>query len=158
MSPEATQLIGVGAIAGLVASLVMNWPMSRAEHGFTPAYIAAGVVTRTPPREVSFTAAVVAHHLAGLLVGVGYGVFVAGLHAILPETIAVGQLDVFTHAIAVAVIVAFIYVFFAHVVLPTAAERIYEEESTAVRGQWLRSALVYGGVLLVLVPAIGLNL
>jgi len=47
-------VIAVGALAGLVAAVVMDWPMSRQPDGFTPAAIAAAVVSRQSVEAVSF--------------------------------------------------------------------------------------------------------
>ena len=58
------------------------------------------------------------------------------------------------HLLGVIVVVGFIYAFFALLVLPRAGGRPYEEQATAVRGQWLRSALVYGLTMLMVVPAV----
>jgi hypothetical protein len=90
--------LAVGGVAGLAAALVMDLPMSRQSEGFTPAYIAASVLRRSPPSDVSFRDANLVHHAAG--------------------------------------------------------GTIYEERATAVRGQWLRSSLVFGAALAVIAPAL----
>ena len=64
--------LAIGIAAGVVAALVMDWPMSRQPEGFTPAYIAAGGLTRTSPTDVRFRTAMFAHHLAGGLAGLLY--------------------------------------------------------------------------------------
>ncbi len=145
-------MVAVGALAGLLAAVVMDWPMSRQPDGFTPAAIAAGILTRQSADDVSMTELLAVHHGAGLLAGVLYGVFVVGLSVSLPAVIAVGGLDLVAHLIAVSFVSGFIYGFFAHFVLPRAAGRSYEEQATAIRGQWLRSTLVFGATLLVSVP------
>ncbi|MFW6320546.1 MAG: hypothetical protein ACOC0Z_01740 [Halohasta sp.] len=152
-------ILSIGAVAGLLASIVMNWPMSRQTDGFTPAAIAAAVVSRQPVAEVSMPQLLVVHHATGMLAGVGYGLFVAiGSWIGLPSPLWLDGMDIVVHLLSVTAIVVFIYSFFAHVVLPRAGGRSYEEQATAIRGQWLRSSLVYGVALAVLVPAIVLSL
>jgi len=146
--------LAVAVIVGVVAALVMDWPMSRQPEGFTPAYIAAGVLTRTPARDVRFRTAMIAHHLAGGLAGLLYALVALSVHRVSPMLSPGVGIALHAHLLGVLVVVGFIYAFFAHFVLPRAGGRPYEEQATAVRGQWLRSALVYGLVMLVLVPAV----
>ena len=151
-------VIGLGALAGLLAAVVMDWPMSRQPDGFTPAAIATAVVTRQSVEEVSMAELLVIHHAVGLLAGIGYGLAVVGLASGLPEIVRIGGLDLVAHLLAVGLVVVFIYGFFAHFVLPRAGGRSYEEQATAIRGQWLRSALVFGATLAVVVPLAALSL
>jgi len=153
-----SMLLAVGALGGLVAAVVMDWPMSRQPDGFTPAAIAAGVVTRQSVDDVSFGELLVVHHLAGLLAGGLYGLLVVGFTAGLPSVVTVGGLDLGAHLLAAGLVVGFIYSFFAHLVLPRAGGRSYEEQATAIRGQWLRSSLVFGATLLVVVPFVTVSL
>ena len=145
--------LAIAVIVGVIAALVMDWPMSRQPEGFTPAYIAAGVLTRTPARDVRFRTAMIAHHLAGGLAGLLYALVALGVDRVAPGSPAIG-VALGAHLIGVIAVVSFIYAFFAHLVLPRAGGRPYEEQATAVRGQWLRSALVYGATLLFLVPIV----
>ena len=151
-------VIAVGALAGLVAAVVMDWPMSRQPDGFIPAAIAAAVVSRQSLEAVSMPELMIVHHFAGLLAGVLYGLLVVGFSARLPELLAVGGLDIVAHLLAVSLVGGFIYSFFAHFVLPRAGGRSYEEQATAIRGQWLRSSLVFGATLAVSVPLVALSL
>ncbi|WP_224448918.1 hypothetical protein [Haloprofundus salilacus] len=144
--------LALGALAGLVAAVVMDAPMGRQEGGFTPAYVAASVLRRTTPDAVSFRDATVVHHGAGLLAGVLYAVVLTFGETVVPRVVSLGGVDLLSHLVAVGVVVSFIYVFFAHFVLPRAGGDIYEEQSTAVRGQWLRSSLVFGAALAVVAP------
>lgn len=147
--------VAVGALAGLVAAIVMDWPMSRQPDGFVPAAIAAGIVTRQSVDDVSTAELLVVHHIAGLLAGVLYGVAAVGLTAILPTVSTVGGgVDLVAHLLAVSLVTVFIYGLFAHIVLPRAGGRSYEQEATAIRGQWLRSAVVFGSTLVIAVPMI----
>jgi len=149
--------LAVAIIVGVVAALVMDWPMSRQPEGFTPAYIAAGVLTRTQTGDVRFRTAMIAHHLAGGLAGLLYALVALGVDRVSPGLSPVVGVGLHAHLIGVVAVVGFIYAFFAHLVLPRAGGRPYEEQATAVRGQWLRSALVYGLTVLLLVPAVVLS-
>jgi hypothetical protein len=148
--------LAVGAVAGLAAAVVMDVPMSRQSEGFTPAYIAASVLRRSPPSDVSFRDANVVHHAAGALGGVLYAAVAGALVLALGSTPAPGAVAsaLGPHLVGVAAVVVFIYLFFAHLVLPRAGGTIYEERATAVRGQWLRSSLVFGLALAVIAPAL----
>ncbi|MFO7834503.1 MAG: hypothetical protein R6V31_10755 [Halohasta sp.] len=150
--------VAFGALAGLVAAIVMDWPMSRQPDGFVPARIAAAVVTRQSVDDVSMAELLVVHHAAGLLAGVGYGVVARWLSAGLPDLLRIGGLDLLAHLLSVGLVVGFIYAFFGHLVLPRAGGRSYEEQATAIRGQWLRSALVFGITLAVVVPLVAPSL
>ena len=152
--PSWSVIVAVGALAGLIAAIVMDWPMSRQPDGFTPAAIAAGIVTRQSVDDVSMAELLVVHHGAGLLAGVLYGGFVVGFSDGLPAVTTVGGLDIVAHLLAVSLVTGFIYGFFAHIVLPRADGRSYEEQSTAIRGQWLRSSLVFGATLVFAVPVL----
>jgi len=145
-------IVALGALSGLIAAIVMDWPMSRQPDGFMPAAIATGILSRQSLEEVSMTQLLVVHHLTGLLAGGLYGLFVIGATANLPEIVVVGGLNPLAHLLAVGVVTGFIYGFFAHFVLPRAGGRSYEQQSTAIRGQWLRSSLVFGATMLVIVP------
>lgn len=157
VSPAAIASVAIGLFSGVIAAIVMDWPMSRQPEGFTPAYIAAGIVTRQPQTNVSFPVAMAVHHIAGGLGGVLYAVLVALFSFVVPPATAVG-VNLLAHLLAVTVVVGFIYGFFAHFVLPHRGGRSYEEQATAIRGQWLRSALVFGATLFVTVPLVTVTL
>jgi hypothetical protein len=139
--------VTLGAVGGLLGAVAMDAAMHRQPDGWTPAFVAAAVLRRTRPDRVEFRDALVVHHLAGVLAGVLYAlvgwvvVVAAGSTGVV--AVALG------HLTGVVVVVGFVYAFFAHVVLPRRARGVYEERATAVRGQWLRSSLVFGAVLLV---------
>lgn len=151
-TPGALVTLVGGASAGLLAAAVMDVPMSRQPEGYTPAYIAAAALARTEPGSVSFELAMVVHHLAGLFSGVGYGVLMLGAGTLIPGGSIVGGVAVLPHVVAVVVVGTFVYISFANVVLPRVGGTIYEERATAVRGQWLRSATVFGAAMLLLAP------
>jgi hypothetical protein len=144
--------VALSAVAGLVAAVAMNVAMSRQEEGFAPAYVAAAVLRRTTPAATGIVAALVVHHVAGLVTGAVYGACYLLVAGVTPSLVRVGGVGLLPHLVSVTLVVAFIYAFFAHVVLPRAGREIYEERSTAVRGMWLRSSLVFGTSLLVAAP------
>jgi len=145
-----------GAIAGFAGAVVMDVPMVRQQEGFTPAYVAASVLRGTDPESVPIRDASLVHHAAGVLAGVLYAVLATAAAAVLGVDPTPGGLAgaILPHALAVVFVVGFIYAFFAHVVLPRAGRGIYEERATAVRGQWLRSSLVFGVTLALVAPAL----
>lgn len=151
---ETLTFVGLSAVSGLVAAVAMTVPMAKQEDGYTPAYIAVATLRRTAPEEVSTVAAHLVHYGAGVVSGVLYAVAYAALSPVLPQTASAGSLDVLSHALATVAVVGFVYVFFAHVVLSRAGTGVPEERSTAVRGQWLRSSLVFGGTLVVVLPLV----
>lgn len=156
--PPWPAVVAIGALAGLVAAIAMDWPMSRQPDGFTPAAIAAGVVSRQSFEDVSVPELLFVHHLAGMLAGVLYGLLILGLASGLPPLVSVGGLDLVAHLLAVGLVVVFIYTFFAHFVLSWASEQGYEEQATAIRGQWLRSSLVFGLTLAIVVPLVTVSI
>lgn len=145
--------LALGAVVGLAAAVVMDIPMWRQEEGFTPAYITASVFRRTAPENVDFLDANIVHHVAGILSGVFYGAVYLVVDGVLPELPLAG-VDFVPHLASMVVVVVSVNFMFSYFVLPRAGRGIYEERATAVRGQWLRSSLVFGVALLVLGPAL----
>jgi hypothetical protein len=158
VSLSASQMVVVGAVAGLVAAFVMDWPMSRQPDGFVPALVATALVTRQSLDAVQLPETMVLHHAAGALSGVLYALVVVAVDTALPTAVSPLGLNLVGHLVAVGAVVGFIYTFFAHGVLPRAGGHPYEEQATAVRGQWLRSTLVFGSTLLVGVPLLLVSL
>ena len=150
-SPSLPATLLTGVIAGLVGAVAMVVPMSRQPEGWTPALVAASVLRRTAPDAASFREAAVVHHATGVLAGLLYGLAQAAL-APLPSGVGWAGVPLVAHLVAVIAVALFVYAFFAHLVLPRAGGRIYEERATAVRGQWLRSSLVFAATLTVAVP------
>lgn len=138
----------------------MDVPMGRHPEGWTPAFVAASVLRGTDPESVRFRDANVVHHGAGVAAGVLYALFAAFLAVPLAGTTptpGVGSvLPVGAHLLAALAVVFFVYVFFAYLVLPRAGGGIADDRTTAVRGQWFRSAVVFGAALAVVVPIVGL--
>lgn len=151
-------LLPVGAVAGLAGAVAMDVPMGRHPEGWTPAFVAASVLRRTEPGAVRFRDASVVHHAAGVAAGLLYALLAAPLGVVLAGTVptpGVETLPVAAHLLAALGVIAFIYAFFAYLVLPRAGEGVAGERTTAVRGQWFRSAVVFGAALVVVVPVVG---
>ena len=142
-----TGLVG-GALAGLIAALAMDVQMSRQPAGWTPAFIAVGVLTRTDPDDVSFERASVLHHGTGVVAGGLYGALTLALTVAVPHLLW-PNVPLIAHRLAGVVVALFIYLVFAHVVLPRVGGTVYEERATAVRGQWLRSSLVFAVTMMI---------
>jgi hypothetical protein len=142
------------AVAGLIAAIVMSVPMRRQAEGFTPAYVAASVLRRTDPDAVAARDASLLHHATGVLAGLLFGVLYQLLSMVLPPVVGLGTLAVVPHVAALGAVVAFVYTFFADIVLPRFGEELDEERATAVAGQWLRSVVVFGSTVAVVFPAL----
>ena len=139
---------------GVLAAVVMDVPMARQAEGFTPAYLAASVLTRSRPSAVGFPAALAVHHVAGAAAGLLYAAVYLATAGPAPDGVTVGGVAAVPHTVATLAVAGFIYAFFAHLVLPRRGREIYEERSTAVRGQWLRSVVVFGVTVALVVPAV----
>lgn len=144
--------LALGGAVGLAAAVAMNWPMSRQPEGFTPAFVVASLVRRSSSTAASFRGAAAVHHAAGVLSGALYALAFTALDGAVPTLLAAGGVDLAVHLLAVVGVVAVNYLGFSRFLLPRAGGTIHEERATAVRGQWLRSSLVFGAVLLLLGP------
>lgn len=144
--------LALGGVAGLAAAVAMDWPMSRQPEGFTPAFVAASLLRRRSPDALAYRDATVVHHVAGSLSGALYALVLTGFEGLLPAVLQVEGVEPPAHVFAVLGVVAFNYLTFSRLVLPRAGGSIHEERATAVRGQWLRSSLVFGAVILVVAP------
>ncbi|MFB6176825.1 MAG: hypothetical protein ABEI99_06725 [Halobaculum sp.] len=149
-----TGTLARAAVAGLIAAVVMDVPMNRQAEGFTPAYVAASVLRRTDVDGVPFRDASTLHHATGVLAGLLFGAVYLALSAVLPPVLVLGTLSLVAHVAALAVVVAFVYTFFADLVLPRFGTELGEDRTTAVTGQWLRSAVVFGVTVALVFPAL----
>ncbi|WP_435197145.1 hypothetical protein [Natronomonas sp. EA1] len=154
--PFTTRLL-VNVVAGLFATIVMNIPMKTLREGQTPPFVAASALSGDDLPEVPSALASGIHYGAGMLGGVLYTLLVVGFEDVVPVPplafIEGTGLALGPHLLAGAVVLAFLYGFFAYLVLPRFGQSAYaEERRDRVRADWLRSALVYVTALLVLVP------
>lgn len=87
------QTVVAGALAGVAATLVMTLVMLRLPEGNTTPFVAAGVLTATPPDEASARLASAVHYVAGtgagvLFVTIAGGVrWLEGLGGVLSQTL-----------------------------------------------------------------------
>ena len=149
--PDLPTLLAAGIRAGFGAAVVVDLPMAAQTEGTTPAAIAASVLRGSVPSEVSRTDALLAHHGAGALAVVLFALAYSAIDAIIPTDSKVDGLSVSAYPLAVGSVVAFVYIFFAHLVLPNFGADAHERAST-VRRAWLVSSIVYGVALAANVP------
>jgi hypothetical protein len=145
----------IGAFAGLLATVLMNLPMRRLREGSTPPFVAASALTGDELTAVSGGAASAVHYAAGTLAGVSFTLVAEGVETLMtPRLILAGTgLPLIPHLAAGLIVFAFLFVFFAYLVLPTfGGEAI--ERAARVRNDWAISASVYTAALLVLVPVL----
>lgn len=153
--PLSTRL-AVGALAGLVATLVTTLVMWRQSYGFVPAYVAASVLWRDPPNRVPQSAAQATHLSAGLLAGIGYEAANVGADrarsalGIGAEYTIAGLVTVTEIAVAAVLVVA-LYGLYSWLVFPRYGGNAYDTRPDTVRRQWAVSATVYGVGLVVVV-------
>lgn len=127
------ETVAVGAAVGLVGALVMNLPMAALPEGYAPAAIAAGVLTRRDHESVGAGTTYAVHHLAGALVGLGWGAGVAALEPAFGNVWPAGL------AAAVLTLLVLLAVFLLGV-LPRVD---VGDRERAVTRAWVLSAFVY---------------
>ncbi|WP_255148711.1 hypothetical protein [Halorarius halobius] len=142
--PTLTGRAAVGAVAGLLAAVVMNIPMQRLPEGTAPPFVAAGALTGEGLAEVDPKLASGVHYAAGVLAGVVFTLVAVGLERVLPPRAALAGvgLRIAPHALAALVTFAFLVVFFAYLVLPVFGGEA-RERAGQVRRDWVVSASVY---------------
>lgn len=135
-----------GVLAGVAATLAMDFVMSRRPEGATPAAVASGVLTRRPPHSAPDRLASVVHYLAGILTG---GLFVWVLFAV--EAVIDGP-SLASTLVAAVVLYVLMVGFFLVVVLPRS--QVLGGRVGEIRRDWALSALAYVVVLVVLVGGV----
>jgi hypothetical protein len=136
--PAVPGLFVVGVVAAVVATLAMDAVMARLPEGETSPFVAAGVLTETPPDEAPARLASVVHYVAGLLTGPLFA------WLFLASTVVVGGAA--ATAVAAGVVLYVLMVgFFAAVVLPRSL--VADSRVPAVRRDWAAVAAVYVAVL-----------
>lgn len=142
--PTTAGRVAVGAVAGLLATIIMNIPMQRRPEGSTPPFVAAGALTGQPLDEVDPTLASGIHYSTGVLGGVLFTLLALGFEAILPFTAALAGvgLRLVPHLLATLVTYGFLVAFFGYVVFPLFGQAALERVDQ-VRADWVISAGVY---------------
>ncbi len=144
-SPEALPVrLIIGAIAGFIATLVMDVPMGRLPEGETSYQVAAGVLSGEPLDSAPDGLATAVHYAAGTLSGALFvGVTAAA------ELVLGGEPTLLAVVVAVVVQLPVMIAFFSYVVLVVYGQ-VPEKRVPQVRRDWALSASVYVTVLVVL--------
>lgn len=145
-------VVGVGVLSGLAGALVTIVSMKHHPEGWTPAVLLAGLVRRTDPEQVSVETAIAVHHAGGAFAGLLYALLFAGLSILLPWHGRYFGFQFVPHLLAVLFDALLVYGAFAHVLFPLVRRHTEQQRETAIRGQWLRSVLVYAATLTILAP------
>jgi hypothetical protein len=152
--------IGIGALAGLLATVLMNLPMQRLPEGSTPPFVAAGALTGEALSEVSAPVASLVHYAAGTLAGVGFVLVAESVERFVRaqggapgfELAITGTgLLLVPHLIAAATTFSVLFLFFGYVVLPLFGKEAHDRAGR-VRNDWAISATVYMVALVVVIP------
>lgn len=160
--PFWTRLL-VNLVAGLVATVVMNIPMKQLREGQTPPFVAASALSGDDLTDVPSVLASGIHYGAGMLGGVLFTLLVVAFEDVLPVPpvafIEGTGLALGPHFLAGALVFAFVYAFFAYLVLPRFGGAAYAEgRRERVRTDWFRSTLVYATALVIVVPLVTVTL
>lgn len=154
LSLSVPSLALVGAVAGLLATLVMDLPMRvLLAEGMTPPFVAAGALTGVDTAGAPPRVALAVHYGSGT----GAGLVFTAL-AVLAATVgtpgpAVAGLPLSALAVAALVQLPVMVVFFSSFVLPRYGT-VEDRRVPQVRRDWLVSGTVYVASLAVLLPAL----
>jgi hypothetical protein len=147
-------LVVVGAVAGLLATLVMDVPMrALLVEGMTPPFVAAGALTGADTADAPRRVALAVHYGSGT----GAGVIFTAL-AVLAATVgvpgpAVVGFPLLALAVAALVQLPVMVAFFSYFVLPRYGT-VVPARVPQVRRDWLVSAAAYVASVAVLLPAL----
>ena len=151
--PPPLDRVAIATFAGFFAALVTDVPMDRLDEGRTPTAVAASVLYAKPSADLRESEARSVHYTAGVLAGALFALLAAAAETVAPPVAVLpGGLPLLSHLLAGAAVLAFLYAFFGHVVLPRFGR---EKAGVAdrVRRHWAVSATVYVLALLAGVPA-----
>lgn len=151
--PPLDVRLALAMLAGLLAALATSAVMRLLPYGDVPAYVAASVLWRRPPRRVSWSAANAVHLAVGMLAGVLFEALLLGYDRLreplgIDVEVVVAGVTTLAELAALALVVAFLYVFFSWVVFPRYGGAAYETYPRTIRREWAVSAVAYGGFLL----------
>jgi hypothetical protein len=151
--------LAAAVVAGFGATAVMTLVMEVLPEGDVPPYVAAAPLFGTSAGRISKRQADIAHYAAGMLAGVLYELAVSGLDLVQSasqQLVLLGRPVPLTLSdpFAVMFVIGFLYVFFGYLVFPRFGGRLYADTTVrrTVRRDWFISAMVYGGMLLIIVP------
>jgi hypothetical protein len=151
--PPAPVWVSGAVIAGLVAAVAMNVPMSQLSTGYVPATVVASLLQQTVPSHVSLRDAIIVHHAVGPIAAVCYAIVGLVLDTFVPPLIRVAGLSLLAHLLAAAGIALAVYAVFAWGVLPRYGGAA-RDDTPLVRRHWLLASTTFGLVLAVAVPVI----
>lgn len=142
--PTTTGRVAIGAVAGLLATVIMNIPMQRRPEGSTPPFVAAGALTGQALDEVDPTLASGIHYSAGILGGVLFTLLSLGFESVLPFTAALAGVGLRLVPLFLALLLTygFLVAVFAYLVLPKFGKAAMDR-AEQVRTDWVISAGVY---------------
>jgi hypothetical protein len=142
--PTVSGRVAIGAVAGLLATVVMNVPMQRRPEGATPPFVAAGALTGEPLDEVDPKLASGVHYAAGILGGVLFTLLAVGFEAVLPFTAALAGVGIRLVPLFLATLFTygFLVAVFAYLVLPRYGKAALDR-ADQVRTDWVVSVTVY---------------
>lgn len=153
LAPAAWILTSV--LAGIVAAVVMNYPMSRGTDGFVPARVTAAMLTRQSPDAVSLRDALLVHHVTGAAAGLAYAGISYPIALVVPNLLLLpGNVGTFPHLLAISLLVVVLDQVFNRVLFPRVSGTAYEERGTAIQGHWLRALLVFAVTMALAVPVL----
>ena len=145
-------VLGIGAVCGLLATLVMDVPMRFVlEEGMTPPFVAAGAVTGTDTADAPRRVALAIHYGAGIGAGLIYATLVASIATVLSVGPVVGGISILALVLAAVVQLPVMVAFFSYFVLPTYAT-VPRQRIAPIKTAWFRSAVVYLAVIVLLLP------
>jgi len=157
VSPPSLSVLSlalVGAVAGLLATLVMDVPMrTLLVEGMTPPFVAAGALTGSDTADAPRRVALAVHYGSGTGAGLIFTALVVGVATVgVPGPTVAG---VPIPGLAVAALVQFpvMVAFFASFVLPRYGT-VGDRRAPQVRRDWLVSAAVYVASVVVFLPAL----
>ncbi len=122
------------AAAGLLATLVMDFPMARLPEGKTAPTVAAGVLTDTHPDKAPARVATLVHYGAGTGTGVLFLAVVTTLGQLFQPTLA--------YPLAGGLLVVVMVIFFILIPLPRAGG-FSQHRLTQIKRDWVVLATVY---------------
>lgn len=136
-------LLVVGAVCGVVATLVMDIPMRLLlPEGMTSPSVAAGALTSRPTAEAPRSVALAVHYGSGIGAGVIFATLTGIVSTVIGGQSLAGGLTVLAIVIAAVIQLPVMVSFFSYFVLPRFGT-VSPERVPLIRRDWNIAALVY---------------
>lgn len=154
--------VGIGAFAGLLATVLMNLPMQRLPEGSTPPFVVASALTGEALTEVSGGLASLVHYATGTLAGAGFVLVGEGIERVVAARGGAPGFDLVLsgtgillvpHLIAAMTTFSVLFVGFGYVVLPLFGKDA-RTRARRVRNDWAIATAVYTVALAVVLPVL----